>query len=132
MKANLNIEKKTGDIIISTENSKKGQIIEIDKENDKAHVYYDSDDTKEWVTLKGNNYFSREYKIMNLTQHQNVLLAELSHVEKMYDNDLNCYSNFSLTNAEYILIPINNEFAQDLIQKPVENKHINFIFFFFR
>jgi hypothetical protein len=128
MKANLNIEKKIGDVIFSLGNEKKGVIIEIDK--DKALVYYSSDETKEWIDLRGNNYFTREYKIMNLTEHQNVLIAELSHVVKMYDSNMNCSSHFSITDAEYFLIPMGNDYAVDFINNPEENKNVNFMFFF--
>jgi hypothetical protein len=130
MKANLNIEKKIGDVIFSLENEKKREIIEIDKEKEKALVYCSLDGTKEWIELSGANYFTREYKIMNLTEHQNVLIAELSHVEKKYDNNMNCYSHFSLTDAEYFLIPMSNKYAVDFIKNPEENKNVNFTFFF--
>jgi hypothetical protein len=43
---------------------------------------------------------------------------------------MNCYSNFSLTDAEYFLIPMSNKYAVDFIKNPEENKNVNFTFFF--
>jgi len=76
--------------------------------------------------------FKREYKIMNLTKFEdkNFLLAELSHIEKTYDNQYNCYTTFSLSKVDNFIIPLDNKYSIDFLQNPEENKIINFLFFF--
>lgn len=132
MKANLNIPKRIGDVISVNQNGKTGQIVDMNIETDSALVYFENDihGVTEWISLKGNNYFKREYKIMNLTQHQNVLVAEMSHVAKVYDTKFNCHTKYSLNEVDIFLIPLNNEYAKDFMKNPKENKQINFLFFF--
>jgi hypothetical protein len=134
MNANLVIQVKIGDIIKSTSRKSPGQIVEIDYEKDSAKVYYENEvsDKTEWIPLKGLNMFKREYKIMNLTEieSKNVLLAELSHVEKMYDQQFNCYPTFSLSKVDNFIIPLDNNYAKDFMKNPEENKLINFMYFF--
>ena len=130
MKANLNIPKKVGDVITSYQSGKTGQIVDINVETDSALVYFEDDASKEWIPLKGNNYFKRDYKIMNLTQHNDVLVAEMSHIEKIYDAKFNCFTKYSLSEVNIFLIPLSNSYAQDFIKNPQDNKEINFVFFF--
>jgi hypothetical protein len=132
MKANLDTPKKIGDVITSYQSSKTGQIVDIDLEADTALVNFGNDIERvtEWISLKGNNYFKREYKIMNLTQHPNFLVAEMSHIEKVFDASYVCYTNYSLSEVDVFLIPLDHIYAQDFIKNPDENKLINFVFFF--
>ena len=134
MNSNLKIELKVGDIISSRTKKNPGQIVEIDYEKDSAKVFYENEisEKTEWIPLKGLNMFKREYKIMNLTEYdiKNFLLAELSHIEKEYDNQYNCYTSFSLSKVDNFIIPLDNNYAKDFIKNPTENKMINFMFFF--
>ena len=134
MKANLIIPVKIGDTIKSTTKKSLGKIVEIDYEKGSAKVYYENEmsDKTEWIPLRGLNMFKREYKIMNLTEFgsKNVLLAELSHIEKMYDQQFNCYPTFSLSKVDNFIIPLDNNYAIDFMKNPEENKIINFMYFF--
>lgn len=130
MKANLNIPKKVGDVITSYQSGKTGQIVDINVETDSALVYFENEASTELITLNGNNYFKREYKIMNLTQHNDFLVAEMSHIEKIYDAKFNCFTKYSLSEVNIFLIPLSNSYAQDFIKNPQDNKEINFVFFF--
>jgi hypothetical protein len=134
MKANLVIPVKIGDVIKSTTKKSSGQIVEINYEKGSAKVYYENEVSEkiEWIPLKGLNMFKREYKIMNLTEFEskNVLLAELSHIEKMYDQQYNCYPTFSLSKVDNFIIPLDNSYAIDFMKNPEDNKMINFLLFF--
>lgn len=134
MKANLGIQVEIGDKTKSHTKKSEGQIVEIDYEKGSAKVYYENEvsEKAEWIPLKGLNMFKREYKIMNLTEFEDkkILLAELSHIEKMYDQQYNCYSNFSLTKVDNFIIPLDNNYAKDFMKNPKDNKLINFMFFF--
>lgn len=132
MKANLNIPKKVGDVITSHQSGKTGVIVDLNNQTDSALVYFENDNNAEteWIPLKGNNYFKREYKIMNLTQHNDVLVTEMSHIEKIYDAKFNCFTKYSLSDVDIFLIPLSNKYAQEIMTNPHENKEINFVFFF--